>query len=395
MSGPGAPSPAEGTTGTGRVRNDGIPLGRIFAVPVTLAWSWFLIAAFIVISFGPVVAYQFPGIGAGAWLVAFAYAVLLLLSVLAHELAHALSARAFGWPSSRIVLTLWGGHTSFETMPTSAGRSLVVALAGPAANLALAGVGAAVTFALPAGTVAWLLASVFTVANLFVGVFNVLPGLPLDGGRIVESAVWRATGDQDRGTVAAGWAGRVIAVVILVVVLWPLFVGRGLPSLGTLAIGVLIAAFLWAGASAAIRSGRLRQRLGAISAGRLARPAAGVPASASVAQLNALARDLRTGAGTELVLVDDRGVPVAVADRDALAAVPFERAATTGAVAVGRPLAAGAVVPAVAEGHQLVQYLARLAGSEYAVIDARGVVVGLLTQSAVLTALQGRTDPWS
>ncbi|OMH33019.1 site-2 protease family protein [Tersicoccus sp. Bi-70] len=394
MSGAGTPPPADGT-GRTKARSEGIPLGRMFSVPVLLSWSWFLIAAFIVISFGPVVAYQFPGIGAGAWFVALAYAVLLLLSVLAHELAHALSARAFGWPSSRIVLTLWGGHTSFESMPTSAGRSLVVALAGPAANLALAGVGSAVTFALPAGTVAWLLSSVFTVANLFVGVFNVLPGLPLDGGRIVESAVWRATGDQDRGTVAAGWAGRIVAVLILGVVLWPLFTGRGLPSLSTLAIGVLVVVFLWAGASAAIRSGRLKQRLGAISAGRLARPATGVPATASVAQLSALARDLRTGPGTELILVDDRGVPVAVADRDAVAAVPFDRAATTGAVAVARPLAPGAVVPVASEGHQLVQYLARLAGSEYAVIDARGVVTGLLTQGAVLTALQGRTDPWS
>ncbi|WP_188667603.1 site-2 protease family protein, partial [Tersicoccus solisilvae] len=317
MSGTGTPPPGGGTTsGTGNARSQGIPLGRIFSVPVVLSWSWFLIAAFITISFGPVVAYQFPRIGAAAWLVALAYAVLLLVSVLAHELAHALSARAFGWPSSRIVLTLWGGHTSFETMPTSAGRSLVVALAGPAANLALAGAGSAVTLALPPDAVASLLASVFTVANLFVGVFNVLPGLPLDGGRIVESAVWRVTGDQDRGTVAAGCAGRVIAVVILVVVLWPLFTGRGLPSLATLAIGVLVAVFLWAGASAAIRSGRMKQRLGAISAGRLARPAAGVPASASVAQLHALARDLRTGPGTELVLVDDRGMPVAVADRD-------------------------------------------------------------------------------
>lgn len=389
MSGTGAPAP-DGTTAP----REGIPLGRMFSVPVLLSWSWFLIAAFIVISFGPVVAYQFPRLGPGAWLVALAYAVLLLLSVLAHELAHALTARAFGWPSARIVLTLWGGHTSFETMPTSAGRSLVVALAGPAANLALAGIGSAVTVALVPGTVTWLLASVFTVANLFVGVFNVLPGLPLDGGRIVESAVWRATGDQDRGTVAAGWAGRVIAVLILGLVLWPVFTGRGLPSLSTLAIGVLVAGFLWAGASEAIRGGRLKQRLGVISAGRLARPAAGVPAVATVAQLTALARDLRTGPGTELVLVDDRGAPVAVADRDALAAVPAERAAATGAGAVARPLATGAVVPEAAEGQQLVQYLARLAGSEYAVIDGRGVVTGLLTQAAVLDALQGRTDPW-
>ena len=78
-------------------------------------------------------------LGMSAYIVAFAYAVLLLISVLVHELAHALTAKIYGWPTQKIVLNLWGGHTQFESFTASPGRSVLVALAGPAANFFLAG----------------------------------------------------------------------------------------------------------------------------------------------------------------------------------------------------------------------------------------------------------------
>src|SRR5918995_625160 len=121
------------------VRREGIPLGRIAGVPVVLAYSWFIIAAFTVIVYGPVLDRSNPALGASAYVVAFAYAVLLLVSVLVHELAHALTAKIYGWPTQKIVLNLWGGHTQFESFTASPGRSVVVALAGPAANFVLAG----------------------------------------------------------------------------------------------------------------------------------------------------------------------------------------------------------------------------------------------------------------
>ncbi|KII26735.1 peptidase M50, partial [Arthrobacter sp. AK-YN10] len=113
-------------------KKDGIPLGKIAGIPVYLAYSWFLIAAFTVIVYGPAVLIQFPGLGIGAYFVAFGYALLLAVSVLVHELAHALSAKAFKWPTDRIVLNLWGGHTQFQNFTSSPGRAVVVAMAGPA-----------------------------------------------------------------------------------------------------------------------------------------------------------------------------------------------------------------------------------------------------------------------
>ncbi|SDH71420.1 Zn-dependent protease (includes SpoIVFB) [Arthrobacter subterraneus] len=371
-------------------RQDGIPLGRILGIPVVLAWSWFIIAAFVVIVFGPQVADLYPTLGPGAYGVAFAYAVLLAASVLIHELAHALSARRFGWPTTRIVLNLWGGHTQFENFAASPGRSLIVALAGPAANLVLALLGwGALQLVEPTG-VANLLANILIWANFLVAAFNVLPGLPLDGGRIVESAVWRATGSQEKGTVAAGWSGRIIAVgIVAAVVLVPLVAGSQ-PGVVTVLVAVVMGGFLWIGASSAISNARMRLRLPAVSAGRLQHPAVGVLAGTSVHQVKRLIADRP---GIDVVLTGPNGLPEAVVDQGALAAVPDSQADRTPANAVARALAPGAYVPEFAEGQELVQYLARLAGSEYAVMDRQGTVTGLLHQSVVVAAITGRRHP--
>lgn len=370
----------------------GLSLGRIAGIPIVLAWSWFLITVFIVVLFGPRVTNAFPGIGAGAYAVALGYTLLLAASVLIHELAHALTARAFGWPTTRIVLNLWGGHTQFAGFSATPGRSLLVALAGPAANFVLAGLGWGILQAMTQGSVAYLLTTILIWANVLVAVFNVLPGLPLDGGRLVESAVWKATGSQEKGTVAAGWAGRIIVVVLLgVVVGLPLIQGRG-PDLTVILIAVVMGAFLWMGATAAIENARMRLRLPAISAGRLQQRAVGVTAGTTVL---AARRLLRENPGAAVVLTGTSGVPEAVVDEDALLAVPEDVADTTAVDATARRLASGAYVPEWAEGQELLQFLARLEGNEYAVVNRQGAVTGLLHQRAVVQAITGKGTPGS
>lgn len=368
----------------------GLSLGRIAGIPIVLAWSWFVITALIVVLFGPRVTGVFPGLGAGAYAVALGYALMLAVSVLFHELAHALTARAFGWPTTRIVLNLWGGHTQFASFNASPGRSLLVALAGPAANVLLAGLGWALLQTISPGSVVYLLATILVWANILIAAFNVLPGLPLDGGRLVESAVWKATGSQEKGTVAAGWAGRMIVILLLgVVVALPLAQGRG-PDLTIILIAVVMGAFLWMGATAAIENARMRQRLPAVSAGRLQQRAVGLPVGTSVL---AARRLLRENPGTVIVLTGANGLPEAVVDENALLAVPDDAAPTTAITAAARRLAAGAYVPEWAEGQELVQFLARLEGSEYAVVNRQGGVTGLLHQRAVVQAITGKKAP--
>ena len=372
---------------TAPARREGIPLGRIAGIPVILAYSWFLIAAFTVIVYGPVLQQRNPALGATAYTVAFAYALLLLISVLVHELAHALTAKIYGWPTQKIVLNLWGGHTQFENFTATPGRSVLVALAGPAANFALAGGAWLVLSAASLGTVAELLTNIFMWANFVIGVFNVLPGLPLDGGRIVESAVWKATGNQAKGTVAAGWAGRIIVVGLgFWFIARPLLAGEP-PEFSLLMITILVGGFLWMGASASIQQGTMRGRLHLVSAAALSRPAVGVPATASVADILQLSQ---SGIPAVVVCGPD-GRPQGVVDASAVAAVPPHAAGSTPATAVSYALGAGAYVPEWSKGQELIQYLGQLEGQEYAVVDHHGTVTGLLAQDVVVAAITGKS----
>jgi Zn-dependent protease len=366
-------------------RKEGIRLGRIAGIPVILAYSWFVIAAFTVIVYGPVLLQRNPAFGITAYYVAFAYALLLLISVLVHELAHALTAKIYGWPTQKIVLNLWGGHTQFENFTATPARSVIVALAGPAANLVLAGGAWLVLSGSSLGMVADTLTNIFMWANFVIGIFNVLPGLPLDGGRIVESAVWKATGSQAKGTVAAGWAGRVIVVALgCWFIALPLLSGAT-PDFSLLMITVLVGGFLWMGASAAIQQGTLRGRLHLVSATALATPAVGIPATATVAEIRQLTTD-----GTAVVTCGPEGRPEGVVDLGALAAVPDSAAGSTPATAVSYALVPGAYVPEWSQGQELIQYLSQLEGREYAVVDHNGIVTGLLSQNAIVSAITGK-----
>ncbi|NUL45072.1 site-2 protease family protein [Cellulosimicrobium funkei] len=359
-------------------RRGKLRLGSLIGVPVYLSWSWTLIALFVVVLFGPQVHRLFPELGIGAYGIAFLYAVLLLLSVLVHELAHAASAKAFGWPTTEIVLNLWGGHTQFGSFQATPGRSLVTALAGPAANvlLALGGQLLMVTWA-PDG-VGSLLLGIFTYANWLVAIFNALPGLPLDGGRIVESAVWAATGNQDKGTIAAGWAGRIIVLALVVgVVVVPLVQGRP-ADIPMIVILVMVGYFLWTGATESIRGAQLRLRVPELTAAQLMRPAIGLHHHATVADVRG------RPSGTLAVLVAPTGQPEAIVDETALARVQDWDASSVPAAATARALAPGAVVRATDAGRPLVDRLAAVDGAEYAVLAPDGTVCGVLLQPDVV-----------
>lgn len=371
-------------------RKEGIPLGRIAGIPVVLAYSWFIIAAFTVVAYGPVLQNNNPALGLTAYFVAFAYALLLLISVLVHELAHALTAKVYHWPTEKIVLNLWGGHTQFESFTASPGRSVLVAMAGPAANFVLAAAGWMVLTVGNLSGVADILANIFVWANLLIGIFNVLPGLPLDGGRLVESAVWKVTGSQEKGTVAAGWGGRIIVIALVAwFVALPLLSGER-PDFSLMLITLLVGSFLWMGASASIQQARLRGRLHLVQAAALAEPAVGLPQTATVAELHNLARNAKTGVAPAVVLCGLDGRPVAVVDAGAVATVPLAAVATTPLSAVSYALGEGAYVPEWSAGQELIQYLAQLDGQAYAVVNGEGTVTGLLRQSAVLGAITGK-----
>ena len=300
-------------------RSHGWLLGRVHGIPVYLGRAWPIIALVVIVTFGPTVELGSRSLG---YAVAGVYAILLLASVLAHEAGHAVVARRVGAQVDRIVADLWGGHTVFDSGDLRPGSAALVAIAGPMANLALAvlgwGLGQAVTSVVPS-----LLLWALFVTNLFVAGFNLLPGLPLDGGFVVDAIVWKVTGNRATGMVFAGWLGRIVTVLVA---LWfvgePLLRGRS-PSLVTMVWVGLIGAFLWAGATQAIRAGAARHSIQSVRVGQVLKPVAIVPGHGSGQSVVLALHD--APAADHAVLVGPRGEPLGFVDTSALASVPMER----------------------------------------------------------------------
>lgn len=368
-------------TGPGQ-RAPGIRLATIGGVPVYLGPSWLILAAVIVTLIGPQVAASRPDLGTGrAYAVGLAYAVVLLLAVLVHEAAHAVSARAFGFPVHRVVADLWGGHTALDVTKARPGASALVAVAGPAANAALWLLGTTLVDSMEGGVPRFLVNGVGYV-NGMLALFNLLPGLPLDGGQIVEALVWRVTGSRARGRTVAGYAGIAVAVGVL---WW--FIGRPLRageelSLGYSGWGLLIAFFLWQGARQAIGWGRATTAIESVRILDVLTPVVAVRSDAMVA-------DLPTGLPP--VVVDASGTPVALVDPAAVAAVPGEAVRHTPVSAIAVPQPAAWVVDEDPNGSLAGLLLAfGAAGVGVLALVHRGRLLGVVTASRVQEALGRR-----
>ena len=199
-------------------------IGRLFGIPIRINYTWFLIFGLVTLSLAmgqlpeardsfPVVVYWLAGLGGS---------LLFFASVLAHELAHSLVARAQGTPVREITLFLFGGVASIEQEAERPQHELLMSGVGPVTSLALALIFAVLAVGLnllsPVGSVLALLGRLsFTLASVNLGLafFNMLPGLPLDGGRVLRAVVWQVTGNYRRATLIASAAGRTISFLLI------------------------------------------------------------------------------------------------------------------------------------------------------------------------------------
>ncbi len=217
---PGAGDPDPGA-GPGKPKRPaepggGLLMGRPFGVPVYVAPSWFVVAALITWVFGGQLDRVLPELGAARYLVALFFAIAFYASVLVHELAHTVAALRYKLPVRRIQLQFFGGVSEIEKESETPGREFVLAFVGPLLSLVLGGVFYGAMQLVEPGTVPGVLLAGLMISNLIVAAFNLLPGLPLDGGRMLRAVVWKITGKPMSGTIAAAWVGRGLAVVVLV-----------------------------------------------------------------------------------------------------------------------------------------------------------------------------------
>ena len=229
------------------------------------------------------------------------------------------------------------------------------------------------------GTLVWQL----SWANLLVGIFNLLPGLPLDGGRMLRAVIWKLTGRQSAATIAAAWAGRVIAVSLLCRSSLP---GCSAGDMVTVVWLAVIAAFMWTGAGQAIKATRFRERLPALQARRLARKAVSVAADTPLAEAIRRAEENQARA---VVIVDHEDKPIAIVNETAVMATPPQRRPWMEAGALARTLEPSLVLSADLSGMALLDAIRRAPATEYLLVEPSGQVYGVLASRDVDQAFAG------
>ncbi|WP_394814285.1 site-2 protease family protein [Streptomyces dubilierae] len=367
----------------------GLLMGRPFGVPVYVAPSWFLVAALITWVFGGQLERVLPELGAARYLVSLFFAVAFYASVLVHELAHTVAALRFKLPVRRIQLQFFGGVSEIEKEAETPGREFVLAFVGPLLSLVLAGVFYAGLQAVDPGTVPGVLLAGLMISNLIVAAFNLLPGLPLDGGRMLRAVVWKLTGKPMSGTIAAAWVGRALAVSVLIGL--PLLTQSG--ALGSDAVdnvgmdtvldallAAILAAIIWTGAGNSLRMARLREHLPELQARTLTRRA--VPVEGDTPLSEALRRANAAGARA-LVVVDADGRPLSLVREAAIVGVPEHRRPWVAVSGLAQDLTDGMRVSAELSGEELLDALRATPATEYLVVEETGEIYGVLSAADV------------
>ena len=360
----------------------GIVIARPFGIPVFISPYWFVIAGVFIFIYANDLASTMHG--STRYFVAAAFVVLLYASVLVHELSHSVVARGFGLPVRRILLYPLGGFSEIEREPPTPGREFLVSAAGPALSLVLAAAGYGLSQVVTQG-ISGTLVSQLVVANVVVGVFNLLPGLPLDGGRMLRAVIWKVTGRPSTSTIIAAWAGRVIALGLFIPLLDPSVESR-VGARASVVYLAVIAAFMWIGAGQAIKATRFRERLPALQARRLARKAVSVAANTPLAEAIRRADESQARA---IVVVDHEDKPIAILNETAVMATPPQRRPWIEAGSLARTLEPSLVLPADLSGMALLDAIRRAPATEYLLVEPSGQVYGVLAARDVDHAFAG------
>jgi len=217
-----------------------IKLGRIFGIDIGLHYSWFLIALLIVFSISSEFRTNNPQWGAGVILsLAVVTALLFFVSLVLHELAHSIVAASSGLPVKEITLFALGGVSQIEKNPTSARLEFWMAFVGPLTSAVIGGICLLAARAVGgASSDPWMAMLLWLgYINLSLAAFNLIPGYPLDGGRVLRAIIWWNTGDADRSTRAAAKAGQVVAIAFIAFGIFRFFGGAGVGGLWIAFIG--------------------------------------------------------------------------------------------------------------------------------------------------------------
>jgi Zn-dependent protease len=354
-------------------------IGSVAGVPILLTPIWFLLPAYLVVASPTLVG------GSGQdYVLSLTLAFMLLASVVLHELGHCLVARAFGLPVRSITISLLAGYTEITEPPETPAREYAVAVAGPMVSLLLTSIAVAAAAALEPGSLPRLVLEGLAVVNGVLAALNLLPGLPLDGGRVLRSIVWQLVRDEGRATRVSARAGMVIALVVV-----PFLIVGVLPAAGygdrgplTIVMSSLVGAYIYLGAMGSLRRGQLAQALPTLTVSALARPALAVPATTPLSEAVRMAHEQDVRA---LLVVDGGGRLEGVVSESWVRQVPAERRPWVVVADGARRMEKGLLLDPDLFGQALLDAMQATPAAEYVVA---GPAPAVLVAADVAAAMQ-------
>jgi Zn-dependent protease/predicted transcriptional regulator len=368
--------------------NNNIRIGTLFGIPFFVNPSWFLILGLVTWTYGNDLAQDFPTLLPGVPLVlGLVTGLLLFSSVVAHELGHSWVAIKQGIPVRSITLFLFGGVASIEKEPTTPGNAFWVSIAGPLVSFLLCGL--LVIFnsfvALPAPLMA--ISTVLAIINFSLGVFNLIPGLPLDGGNILKAIVWKITGNPYQGVKVASWTGQAFGALAILSGLIPLLNGN--PNR---LWNILVGWFLIQNARSAGQFARVQSRLdGLVVIDAVSANSPIVSADASLRDFVDL-RTLHPGNWRKFLVVDATSKLVGEVTVDVLQSIPSELWASKQVSAVMEPIKPITIIEAGSSLMAAIEQIEKHQLSELTVIQADGSLVGLVEKVSIIDLIQQRSN---
>jgi Zn-dependent protease/CBS domain-containing protein len=372
--------------------NGNIRVGSLFGIPFYVNPSWFLVLGLVTWSYGEGLAAQFPDLPGGSpFLLGLVTALLLFSSVLAHELGHSFVAIRQGIKVNSITLFIFGGLATLEKESDSPAAAFWVAIAGPAVSLLLFGILTTLGFTTHITGPLAAITAVLAAINLSLGLFNLIPGLPLDGGNILKAIVWKVTGNQYKGVKIASIVGQTFGWVAISSGLLPLVLYGSFDNVWNLLIG----SFLLQNAGKSAQFARVQERLTGMTVADAVTPNS--PIISEDITLREFV-DQRTLAGSnwqKFLVTDESGHLVGELALDTLKTIRSDRWAHTAVSQIMQSIEPSTIIISDRPLLQAIEQLESKKITALSVTDSDGVLVGLLEKASVINLLhrQPQTNP--
>lgn len=364
--------------------NNNIRVGSLFGIPFYINPSWFLVLGLVTLTYGYELT-KFPQLGGLLpWLLGLVTALLLFASVLAHELGHSLVAIRQGINVNSITLFLFGGLASLEKEAKDPASAFWIAIAGPAVSVALFFLLLGINLTLPLPAPLAAIVTLLSTLNLIVAGFNLIPGLPLDGGNILKAAIWKLTGNPYRGVIVASRAGQVFGWLAVAIGFLSVF---GLSRFGS-PWTILIGFFLLQNAGFSAQSASLQERLSHYTAQDAVLPDS--PMVAIDLSLREFVNNYVIGKEQQwrkFLVTDREGKLAGVLLVEDLKAIPTSEWPQTEVGALVKPYQQKAI-PAERSLLEVVMMLEKQENTSVPVVREDGVLVGLLEKQAIASLLE-------